>query len=97
NLYIKPSILFIVSNRVKVSDFGLVKALEGRNIVGSGLMGGITPAYASPDTFQGDLSKNSDQYSLAVVFQELLTGSLPFAGRSARQLMQQHCMQEPDL
>lgn len=98
HLDIKPSNLFLVSNRVKVADFGLVKALEGRgNTAASGLLGGITPAYASPETFQGDLSKHSDQYSLAIVFQELLTGSLPFTGKSARQLMQQHCMQEPDL
>ncbi|HQR44359.1 MAG TPA: tubulin-like doman-containing protein, partial [Gemmatales bacterium] len=98
HLDIKPSNLFLVSNRVKVADFGLVKALEGRsNTTNSGLLGGITPAYASPETFQGELSKNSDQYSLAIVFQELLTGSLPFTGKSARQLMQQHCMQEPDL
>lgn len=98
HLDIKPSNLFLVSNRVKVADFGLVKALEGRgNTTNSGLLGGITPAYASPETFQGDLSKHSDQYSLAIVFQELLTGSLPFSGKSARQLMQQHCMQEPDL
>ncbi|HMP15595.1 MAG TPA: tubulin-like doman-containing protein [Gemmatales bacterium] len=98
HLDIKPSNLFLVSNRVKVADFGLVKALEGRgSTTNSGLLGGITPAYASPETFQGDLSKHSDQYSLAIVFQELLTGSLPFNGKSARQLMQQHCMQEPDL
>lgn len=98
HLDIKPSNLFLVSNRVKVADFGLVKALEGRGTsTNSGLLGGITPAYASPETFQGDLSKHSDQYSLAIVFQELLTGSLPFNGKSARQLMQQHCMTEPDL
>lgn len=98
HLDIKPSNLFLVSNRVKVADFGLVKALEGRSTTtNSGLLGGITPAYASPETFQGNLSRHSDQYSLAIVFQELLTGSLPFNGKSARQLMQQHCMQEPDL
>lgn len=98
HLDIKPSNLFLVSNRVKVADFGLVKALEGRGTTtASGLLGGITPAYASPETFQGNLSKHSDQYSLAIVFQELLTGSLPFNGKSARQLMQQHCMQDPDL
>ncbi len=98
HLDIKPSNLFLVSNRVKVADFGLVKALEGRSsTTNSGLLGGITPAYASPETFQGNLTKNSDQYSLAIVFQELLTGSLPFNGKSARQLMQQHCMMDPDL
>lgn len=98
HLDIKPSNLFIVSNRVKVADFGLVKALEGRTVsFGNNMLGGITPAYAAPETFQGELSKHSDQYSLAIVYQELLSGSLPFTGRSARQLMHQHCTQEPDL
>lgn len=99
HLDIKPSNLFLVSNRVKVADFGLVKALEGRNLVSpaTGLMGGVTPVYAAPETFQGGLSPNSDQYSLAIVYQELLTGSLPFKGKNARQLMLQHTSMAPDL
>lgn len=99
HLDIKPSNLFLVSNRVKVADFGLVKALEGRNLVSptTGLMGGVTPVYAAPETFQGGLSQSSDQYSLAIVYQELLTGSLPFKGKNARQLMLQHTTQEPEL
>ena len=99
HLDIKPSNLFLVSNRVKIADFGLVKALEARNLLGptTGLMGGVTPVYAAPETFQGGLSQFSDQYSLAIVYQELMTGSLPFKGKNARQLMMQHTTQEPEL
>src|SRR5262249_3931518 len=60
-------------------------------------LGAITPLYASPEVFQGSLSRHSDQYSLAVVYQELLTGALPFDGRTSRQLMMQHLQGEPDL
>ncbi len=99
HLDIKPSNLFLVSNRVKVADFGLVKALEGRTVISptSGLMGGVTPVYAAPETFAGGLSQHSDQYSLAIVYQELLTGGLPFKGKNARQLMMQHTQMEPEL
>lgn len=99
HLDIKPSNLFLVSNRVKVADFGLVQALEARTGVSTphGPMGGVTPVYAAPETFYGRISHSSDQYSLAIVYQELLTGGLPFKGRNARQLMYQHTQTEPDL
>jgi serine/threonine protein kinase len=100
HLDIKPRNLFVVSNHVKIADFGLVKDLEGlssTNMAMGGLMGAVTPLYASPETFQGIISKRSDQYSLAIVYQELLTGSLPFNGRNPRQLAMQHTRQEPDL
>ena len=59
--------------------------------------GAHTPLYASPELFQGTLSRHCDQYSLAIVFQELLTGTLPFAGRNSRQLLVQHMQAEPNL
>lgn len=99
HLDIKPSNLFLVSNRVKVADFGLVKALEGRTSTSptTGLMGGVTPLYAAPETFRGEITPHSDQYSLAIVYQELLTGSVPFKGKTARQLMLQHLQSTPEL
>src|SRR6185437_7689071 len=39
----------------------------------------------------------SDQYSLAIVYQELLTGQRPFNGKNARTLAQQHMNEEPEL
>jgi eukaryotic-like serine/threonine-protein kinase len=95
HLDIKPRNLFLVSDRVKVADFGLVKHLERSGI--SGGLGGVTPLYAAPETFTGGLSDRSDQYSLAIVYQELLTGQRPFNGRSARQLAQQHMNEAPDV
>src|SRR6516225_3990229 len=65
HLDIKPRNLFLISNRVKVADFGLVKHLERSGI--SGAMAGATPLYAPPDTYTGQISANTDQYSLAIV------------------------------
>ncbi|HEX4591313.1 MAG TPA: protein kinase, partial [Gemmataceae bacterium] len=62
HLDVKPRNLFLVSDRVKVADFGLVKSLERSS--SSGIMGGVTPIYAAPETFKGRISRNSDQYSL---------------------------------
>src|SRR5207245_2464834 len=95
HLDIKPRNLFVVSDRVKVADFGLVKHLERQSA--SGLLGGVTPLYSSPETFGGKISQHSDQYSLAVVYQELLTGQRPFSGKNARQLAQQHMQEQPEL
>src|SRR5689334_6666557 len=88
HLDIKPRNLFLVSGRVKVAGFGLVKRLERSG--SSGILGAVTPLYAPPETFTSEISCNSDQYSLAIVYQELLTGHRPFNGKNARQLAQQH-------
>ena len=71
HLDIKPQNLFLVHNHVKVADFGLVKDLEGMT---ASVTGGVTPVYAAPETFDGWVSRFCDQYSLAIVYQELLTG-----------------------
>jgi hypothetical protein len=95
HLDVKPRNLFLICDRVKVADFGLVKNLERQSA--SGLLGGVTPLYAAPETFKGKISERSDQYSLAVVYYELLTGQRPFNGKNVRSLMQQHMQEEPDL
>jgi len=95
HLDIKPQNLFLVFNHVKVADFGLVKDLG--NKAAATITGGVTPVYAAPETFDGWLSRFSDQYSLAIVFQELLTGQRPFVGATMRQLVLQHIQGTPDL
>ena len=94
HLDIKPQNLFLLYNHVKVGDFGLVKDLEG---MFAQLSGAVTTAYAAPETFEGKASRYCDQYSLAITYQELLTGKRPYDGASARQLMMQHVMGVPNL
>ncbi|HEY1381071.1 MAG TPA: tubulin-like doman-containing protein [Gemmataceae bacterium] len=95
HLDVKPRNLFLISGRVKVADFGLVKSLDRSS--SSGLMGGVTPIYAAPETFKNRISKHSDQYSLAVVYMELLTGKRPFNGKNVRQIALQHLADPPEL
>jgi len=94
HLDIKPQNLFMLHNHVKVADFGQVKDLQG---VMASVTGGITPVYAAPETFDGVVSRFCDQYSLACVYQELLTGQRPFDGASMSQLLMQHLQLPPNL
>jgi serine/threonine protein kinase len=94
HLDIKPQNLFLIHQHIKVADFGLVKDLEGSQ---ASITGGVTPVYAAPETFDGTVSRYSDQYSLAIVYQELLTSQRPFQGANVRQLILQHLQGVPKL
>ncbi len=95
HLDIKPANLLISGEHVKVADFGLVKELVSRTQ--HSMVAGMTPTYSSPEMFDDAPSPHSDQYSLAIVYQEMLTGVLPFPGRTAAQLANQHLRSQPQL
>lgn len=94
HLDIKPDNIFLVCHHVKIADFGLVNRSDAS---GQTELVGLTPMYAAPERFQGYVARSTDQYSLALVYLELLTGRLPFDGKDARQLQLQHTSQPPDL
>jgi serine/threonine protein kinase len=96
HLDIKPANLFVVSGHVKVADFGLVHSLHERSSKG-GTFAAVTPSYGAPELYKGQVSPHCDQYSLAIVYFELLTGQLPFHAQSARQMALAHCTKDPDL
>jgi serine/threonine-protein kinase len=77
-------------------DFGISKALEaGTQYTSTGQMLG-TPRYVSPEQALGDtIDGRSDQYSLAVVGYQMLTGRLPLTGDSAHVLMFKHVHEMP--
>ena len=93
HLDIKPENLLMVGNHVKVADFGLLKDLKES----LSSVGGLTAIYCPPEALNGRPSGHSDQYSLAIVYQEMLTGQLPFGGRTAAQLAAQHLHSPPML
>lgn len=68
-----------------------------RHSVAAPVLAGLTPLYASPELFDGQPSVHSDQYSLAIVHQELLTGVPPYPGETAEQLASQHRTGHPRL
>jgi eukaryotic-like serine/threonine-protein kinase len=94
HLDVKPENLLLVAGHVKVADFGLVKNVQQ---TAASLVGGMTPLYSAPEVFRGVPSRRSDQYSLAILYQEMLTGTVPFTGSNAAELTFQHLHDEPDL
>src|SRR5262249_22892908 len=94
HLDIKPANLFLVQNHIKVADFGLVK---NQDAMESDDQTGITPDFAAPELWLGGMSRYCDQYSLAICFQELLTGTKPFEANTMRIWKRAHTSFPPNL
>lgn len=79
---IKPdNVLIDTSSRVKLSDFGLVRAAAETTQSTDQIVG--TVAYLSPEQVDGGaLTAASDVYSAGIVLFELLTGRTPFSGET---------------
>ena len=92
HLDIKPRNLFLIANHLKLADFGLLSSMkdlrQGNDC--RQRLATLTPRYAAPETFDGTFTEFSDQYSLAITYHELLTGTLPFRGTNFQQLAMQH-------
>jgi serine/threonine protein kinase len=95
HLDVKPANLFLVAGHVKVGDYGLVAKLEPDT--GKSGHRGLTPKYVAPEVLRGQPGSRSDQYSLALVYQELLTGTFPYEAKTPQQLMMHHIATKPDL
>jgi serine/threonine-protein kinase len=100
---IKPENILLQEGEPVVADFGVATAISaagGDNvyITDRGFTVG-TPAYMSPEQASADrdLDGRTDIYSLACVLFEMLAGSPPFSGSSARATMARHAIEAPPL
>jgi len=84
---IKPAnLMFTTTGQVKVADFGVAR-LSSQKTATSGMVLG-TPAYMAPEQIANKaLGPYTDQFSLAVMAFELLTGQKPFNGDSISGLL----------
>jgi serine/threonine-protein kinase len=86
---IKPANIMLLGNgRIKVTDFGIAKAVSSSQTKTGIILG--TPNYMSPEQINGlPIDGRSDIFSLGVVFYQLLTGDLPFRGKTLTELFYQ--------
>jgi serine/threonine-protein kinase len=84
---VKPgNILHANDHRVKLADFGIAKATEQSSITQAGSVLG-TAAYLAPEQGRGEeAGPPADIYALGVVTYQLLSGRLPFEGKSLTEL-----------
>ncbi|NIN10309.1 MAG: protein kinase [Gemmatimonadales bacterium] len=93
---VKPeNVLIDEAGWVTVCDFGIAKAFGTVPLTQTGGTLG-TPGYMSTEQCYGQtLDGRSDQYSLAIVAYECLTGSLPFTADSLGEIVRKHCLEPP--
>lgn len=94
---IKPANFMIGTNgRLKITDFGIAKTLDkDEGLTSTGMLVG-TAQYMSPEQIsEKPVTGRSDQFSLAVIAYELLTGVKPFQGNSWASIIHAIIMAEP--
>ncbi|CAH1190840.1 Serine/threonine-protein kinase PrkC [Paenibacillus auburnensis] len=92
---IKPHNILIGRNgRVKVTDFGIARAVTSTTITQTGSVIGSVH-YFSPEHAKGVMTgEKSDLYSLGIVLYQMLTGVLPFLGESPISVALKHLQEE---
>lgn len=89
------NILIREDNSVKVTDFGIARAVSSSTITNTGNVIGSVH-YFSPEQARGGYTdEKSDIYSLGVVIYEMITGRLPFEGESPIAVALKHIQEEP--
>jgi serine/threonine protein kinase len=95
---VKPQNFLIRSNRnerlpdLLLADFGIAKLTAGTSGASQAIRG--TPIYMAPEQWEGNPVPASDQYALAIMIYQLLTGRPPFQGGPG-QLMYKHLSVAP--
>jgi TolB-like protein/tRNA A-37 threonylcarbamoyl transferase component Bud32 len=94
---IKPENILLQDGHAVVADFGIARAVHSMSTTAALTQTGVslgTPTYMSPEQAfaEKDIDGRSDEYSLACVLYEMLTGQPPFTGPNAQAIMARHSM-----
>lgn len=93
---VKPgNILITPTGQVKITDFGIAKAVDAAPVTQTGMVMG-TAQYISPEQATGgEATAASDVYALSVVGYEALTGERPFTGDGPLTVAMKHIQDAP--
>jgi hypothetical protein len=94
---IKPSNILLENGveRVRITDFGLARAVDDASLTQSGVIAG-TPNYMAPEQARGEaVDQRSDLFSLGSVLYAMCTGRAPFRATGALAVLKRVCEDAP--
>ena len=94
---VKPGNILLENGveRVKLTDFGLARAVDDADLTGSGVVAG-TPSYMAPEQARGDpIDHRADLFSLGSVLYAMCTGHPPFRGSTTMAVLRRVSDEEP--
>ncbi len=78
-----------------IMDFGIARSLKAKGVTTAGMMIG-TPDYMSPEQVEGtEVDHRADIYSMGVILYEMLTGDVPFEGKTPLSVAVKHKTEMP--
>ena len=93
---LKPQNIMIDENgNTRIMDFGIARFLEGEGMTTHGVMIG-TPDYMAPEQAELEgVDQRSDIYALGIILFEMVTGRVPFEGKTPLSVAMKHKNQAP--
>jgi serine/threonine protein kinase len=94
---LKPGNIFVANGKAVIVDFGFAKLISDPKAPNVSITGEVvgTPAYMAPEQIQAgrEVDGRTDLYAVGCVLYEMLANRLPFAGKTALQMMGAHVNQ----
>jgi eukaryotic-like serine/threonine-protein kinase len=94
---IKPANIMLENGieRVRITDFGLARAVDDASVTSTGAVAG-TPQYMAPEQARGEaIDQRADLFALGSTLYAMCTGQAPFRGDSGVAVIRQVCDVEP--